>query len=122
VKHCLCCQKSVTTQSLYNIDSRTALSSVATVIYIDTKNDLCVERLVEVADASLSTNDAGDASTNDDARSTKVARILGRIKIARVNDLSTLSKVLHDVADSKVVQLTFTKGVDFETWDNRKSF
>jgi len=114
VKHCLCCQKSVTTQSLYNIDSRTALSSVATVIYIDTKNDLCVERLVEVADASL--------STNDDARSTKVARILGRIKIARVNDLSTLSKVLHDVADSKVVQLTFTKGVDFETWDNRKSF
>lgn len=68
------------------------------VLYIDTKNDFCVERLVEMVDADLSVN--GGPMRAEDA--------LERIRVSKAHDLTTLINVLRCIDDSKVSTISLS--------------
>lgn len=91
------------TQFSLFLATKVSLSDVGggNVLYIDTKNDFCIERLVEIIDSTLSTK------INDAKTGTKINDALEKIHVCKVNDLTTLGNVLHMIDGSKVRSFSY---------------
>ena len=84
------------TQLCLHLSTAVALSDAGNVLFVDTKNDFSSERLSQMIAANL-------ASTDADAEAVRLLdRALDRVRVCKVDHLSTLTNVLFNVADSEV--------------------
>jgi hypothetical protein len=96
----LFCKSGVgTTQFSMFLSMKTAIEGNV-VLYIDTKNDFCIDRLVEMIEGNLPSKNILSTDKKRDV-------ILDKIRVCKIFDLTMLNNVLANLCDDRGFYKTF---------------
>ena len=83
------------TQLLMFLSVKTVLNVDGNVLYVDTKNDFCIERLTQMIETNLPKNSLTLSKKRD--------YVLDKIRVCKLYDLATLLKVLSSIIHNQVM-------------------
>ena len=83
------------TQLSMFLSVKTVLNVDGSVLYVDTKNDFCIERLTQMIETNLPKNPLTFSKKRD--------YVLDKIRVCKLYDLATLLKVLSSIIHNQVM-------------------
>ena len=83
------------TQLSMFLSVKTVLNVDGNVLYVDTKNDFCIERLTQMIETNLPKNSLTLSKKRD--------YVLDKIRVCKLYDLATLLKVLSSIIHNQVM-------------------